>query len=62
MAQRDELLSYVETALITDRSLSGALVSKQLHLSGGELQSQPGDNGFWSQGAIDLSAEVTASV
>ena len=62
MAQRDELLSYVETALIADRSLKGALASRQLHLSGGELQSQPGDNGFWSQGAIDLSAEVTASV
>ena len=61
MAQRDELLGYVEMALIADRSLSGAL-AKQLHLSGGELSSQSGDNGFWSQGAIDLSAEVTASV
>ena len=62
MAQRDELLGYVELALMGDRSLGGSLTSRQLQILGGAMQSQPGDNGFWSQGAIDLAAEVSATL
>ena len=61
MAQRDELLGHVETALMADRNLNGALTLKQLQILGGEMQSQPGDNGFWSQASIDLAAEVSAT-
>jgi hypothetical protein len=62
MAQRDELLGYVELALMTDRSLGGALISRQLQINGGEHGGGPGDNGFWAQAAIDLAAEVTATL
>lgn len=62
MAQRDELLGYVETALMADRNLNGALTLRQLQILGGDMQSQPGDNGFWSQAAIDLAAEVSATI
>lgn len=61
MAQRDELLGYVETALMGDRTLNGALTLRQLQLLGGNMQSHPGDNGFWSQASIDLAAEVSAT-
>jgi hypothetical protein len=62
MSQRDELLGYVETALMADRTLNGSLSLHQLHLLGGKMQSQPGDHGFWSQAAIDLAAEVSATI
>lgn len=62
MSQRDELLGHVETALMADRNLNGALTLKQLQILGGEMQSNPGDNGFWSQASIDLAAEVSATL
>ena len=62
MSQRDELLGYVELALMSNRSLGGILTHQQLQLAGGELRSNPGDNRFWSQGAIDLTADVDATL
>lgn len=62
MSQRDELLGHVETALMADRNLGGALTLKQLQILGGDMQSHPGDNGFWSQASIDLAAEVSATI
>ena len=62
MMQRDEVLGYVELALMNDRSLGGVLTVKQLKLLGGQFRSQPGDNGFWSQAALDLSADITATI
>lgn len=62
MQQRDEVLGVVETVLMGNRNLGGKLADKQMLLRGGELRSEPGDNGWWSQGRIDLATEVVATI
>jgi hypothetical protein len=59
---RDELLGYVELALMANRTLGGALPSGSLELGGGELTGGPSDTGFVSQGSLIVTAEATATV
>ena len=59
---RDDLLGYVEVALMGNRALGGALTNSSLMLAGGDLTGGPLDAGVISQGSIVVTAEATASV
>jgi hypothetical protein len=59
--QRDELLGYVELAMMKSRNLGGFLANKPLLLMGGDLHSMKVDNGLWATGTLDLRIELKAT-
>lgn len=61
VSQRDDLLGYVEIALMKNRTLGGKLADASLMIHGGDLRSGPGGVGFVAEGSITVSAEAEAS-
>ena len=59
--QRDDLLGYVELAMMGSRNLGGFLPNKPLLLLGGDLNSTRVDNGLWATGTLDLRIELKAT-
>lgn len=59
--QRDELMGYVEVALMGNRNLGGALEDSSLMLGGGEFRGGPGEAGFISQITLTVTVEATAT-
>ncbi len=59
---RDEIMGFVEIALMADRTLGGALSGGSLTLGGGDFVSGSAEGGgLVAQADLTLTAEVTAS-
>lgn len=59
--QRDELLGYIEVALMQDRSLGGALPDHSIQLLGGEMDAGPSGVGMVARATLELEAINVAS-
>jgi len=58
---RNELLGYVEVALMANRGLLGSVGNNSLMLQGGVLEGGRAEGGFIAQASLGLTVEVEAT-